>query len=250
MVSMESRSLSYFFSGLVAVCAIFAAAEAGAANDLGYLQVGSALTLDASTPEFQFTTLEILSGATLTFSGLEASDLLVLRASEAIRIDGALVFDPANAIWIEAPQIEIGSGVLLNLPGGSITLSASNSIIMNGTINVLAGFPSVSIPVASGTITLNAPTSGTGIIDGSGLLIAPGGSINLQSPGSISLQSPVPEPDTWTMLVAGMGLVGFAVRRRKTMNNQARNQAGKRYSACGRQTPGLCRFHILRVRIG
>ena len=33
----------------------------------------------------------------------------------------------------------------------------------------------------------------------------------------IALVSPIPEPETYAMLLAGLGLLGFIVRRRKTV---------------------------------
>ena len=35
------------------------------------------------------------------------------------------------------------------------------------------------------------------------------------TPNSISI-APVPEPETWAMMAAGLGLVGFAARRRSS----------------------------------
>lgn len=39
--------------------------------------------------------------------------------------------------------------------------------------------------------------------------------LTISGPGDISLSSAVPEPATWAMLIAGFGLAGAALRRRK-----------------------------------
>jgi hypothetical protein len=47
------------------------------------------------------------------------------------------------------------------------------------------------------------------------------GGLAIQKAGAATLYlqaAPVPEPETWTMLLAGLGLVGFAARRRKCLD--------------------------------
>lgn len=43
----------------------------------------------------------------------------------------------------------------------------------------------------------------------------PGNAGNGWSHSSIYTAAPVPEPETYALMLAGLGLVGFAVRRRK-----------------------------------
>jgi hypothetical protein len=115
-------------AGLFAAVFLSVAVNTNASNDLGYLQADSALTIDASTPEFQFTTFETLSGGMVNFINLEAADTLILHASEAIRIDGLLMFAPVVAIRFEAPQIEPGADAVLEMPlGGLATLVAGGA---------------------------------------------------------------------------------------------------------------------------
>ena len=114
-------------AGFVAVVCLSFAAHANAAINLGFLQVSGALTIDASTPEFQFTTFEILSGGSVNFINLEASDTLIPHAREAIRINGLLAFAPALAIRFEAPQIVLGDGAVVDVAGGGAgTLTGIN----------------------------------------------------------------------------------------------------------------------------
>ncbi|OZA36286.1 MAG: hypothetical protein B7X87_14295, partial [Hydrogenophilales bacterium 17-64-34] len=85
--------------------------------DLGALYVNGAMTLDASTPVFRFTTFELASGSTLSFSNLTATDTLQLSASQSIRLFGELLAAPAGSLTLEAPWVEIGEGGLISLPG-------------------------------------------------------------------------------------------------------------------------------------
>lgn len=180
----------------LAVGAMFASGAA-AANDLGFLRVDGAITLDASTPAFRFTTFEILPGASVLFIGLEAGDTLSLIASEAIRIGGAMQFAPANALRIEAPLIEVSASIAL--PGGSIPLIAG-------------GLGGGSVTLNSGAV-ISVPGFEPVYPDAPERLVGNDVSLIVEPRGSITLQAAVPEADTWAMLAAGLALVGFAARR-------------------------------------
>lgn len=165
---------------LIGVLIVSGAAQA---NSLGDLRVEGTLTLDAGSSLFEFTTLEIQPGASLIFSGLDASDTLVLRASEAIRIDGSIVLAPANSLQLEAPVIVVGTGAMFVVgeAGGGATISAT-------------GLDPLRTPVP-GNVT--------------------GNDVPLFEPrGTLTLQAPVPEADTWVMLAVGLVGVGLGARRR------------------------------------
>lgn len=190
-----------------AACALLAAGVVHAVT-FGDLRVEEAMMLDASEPEFRFVTFEILSGGSVTFTGLDANDTLILRASQAIRIDGAMILAPALSIRIEAPQIVLGAGAVLALPGGSIVLIADGP--GGGTISLDPG----AMLIAGGTTTFPvidpARLESIMIRDGSGTLI-------VVPRGDVTLQAPVPEAEAWTMMLAGLGLVGFVAARRKSV---------------------------------
>lgn len=187
--------------------------------DLGALHVDGQMTLDASTSTFHFTTFEMAVGSTVSFVNLGADDSLRLIASAAIRIRGELVFAPASALYIEAPIIELGEGAVIAAPGGSISLIAgpvedrlrSADLLAGGTVTVL---PGASLEVSGAGIV--RPTEPVRIGGGGSLSITPGGIVTLQGavPESVTVQAPVPEPETYGMLLAGLGLVGFMARRR------------------------------------
>lgn len=189
--------------------------------DFGALYVNGSMTLDASTPIFHFTTLEMAAGSTLSFSNLMADDTLQLIASEAIRIRGELQFLPAFRLHIEAPLVELGEGGLISAPGGSVTLVAgrdidgSRPIIEPGSGSVLTLLPGAFIDVSAAGAGLRDQSIRLGeggvvrVADGrllQGVGILPGG-------GIVTLQAAVPEPGTLAMLLAG--LVGWAAVRRR-----------------------------------
>jgi PEP-CTERM motif len=192
---------------VLAACAFLAAGVAHAVT-FGDLRVEAAVMLDASEPEFQFGTFEILTGGSVTFTGLDASETLILRASEAIRIDGEMILAPALSLRIEAPQIVLGAGAVLVLTGGIMTLIADGP---GGTISLDPG----ATLIAGGE---------SGVIYGPAidpLRLEPIGSLNgsavviTEQRGDVSLQAPVPEAETYAMMLAGLGLVGWAAVCRK-----------------------------------
>ena len=147
-----------------------------------------------------------------TFTGLDVSDTLILRASQAIRIDGSMILAPALSIRIEAPQIVLGAGAVLALPGVSITFIADGLNLNGGTVLLDPGATLVAGGTGSGTTPFP-------VIDPLRLErvrnIGVSGAVTIEQSGDVSLQAPVPEAETYALMLAGLGLVGFAAARRK-----------------------------------
>lgn len=103
-----------------------------------------------------------------------------------------------SAAWLATPAASEGPRLI----GVNIDLfDASNTLVASDTFaGVLADFAHSTFAsgLAAGTYTLVA--SGNGIRDSS---------------LDISLTLAVPEPETYALLLAGIGAVGFAARRRK-----------------------------------
>lgn len=189
--------------------------------DSGALFVNGAMTLDASTPIFHFTTFELTAGSTLSFSNLTATDSVQLSASQSIRIFGELQMAPARGLYIQAPQVVIGQNGVIRLPGGSVTLVGGRDIdglrpiIESGAGGALTLLPGWSIDISAAGI--GHPAQPIRLGEGGVLQLADGSllpSVGVHTGGEIvTLQAAVPEPGTLAMLLAG--LVGWsAVRSR------------------------------------
>lgn len=106
-----------------------------------------------------------------------------------------------NAAWLVTGANDFGprlSGVNIDL------FDASNNLVQSDTFaGVLGSFAHSTFSglLGAGTYTLVA----TGIGERDSVL-------------DISITTAVPEPETYAMLLAGLGLAGYAIRRRKTLS--------------------------------
>ncbi len=144
---------------------------------------------------FNFTDIFIPDGVMVSFSELAVGQPIHLLATGSIDIAGSIDAG-SNALWIETPGTFTLTG---SISGGSLTLYA-------GTL--IAGGPATGPdrgPLGSGgTISLGGgrPSGTTG---GSG---SSGGDITIHA-----VPSPVPEPESFALMLAGLGVIGFRVRR-------------------------------------
>ena len=127
-----------------------------------------------------------------------ADDLILFRFSSAVQLDKLTLLqfggDSDLSIWA-------GSGSL-NLDGVKpAALGSATPFINNSSLNTIK------------TVDLSSFTGSYDWLAVSARLAQANDFAKLQSL-TVQPTSPVPEPGNWAMLLAGLGLVGFAVRRR------------------------------------
>lgn len=111
------------------------------------------------------------------------------------------------------PGTSGGYDTFLHLYQGSFDPSAALS-------NVLIGNDDRNFGYAGFTTNLLTGTNYIAVVSGFGTTSSGSYSLTITGPGDITLGSlntgAVPEPESWAMLIAGFGLVGTALRRRRS----------------------------------
>jgi len=118
------------------------------------------------------------------------------------------VFDDWISFSIPVDSSGDGSSNIISLGGGGITFTALNLyedavVIATGIIDGSNSLLSFADGATPGNYTLNI----------AGYKLNPAAAASYA--GNISI-SPVPEPETYAMLLAGLGMIGFSIRRRKS----------------------------------
>lgn len=162
---------------------------------LKHIVLASALAFGAATSAFAATSLTTTltpSGVGVTFGGINQT--------------GGTVTDTFTFNYVGGVASSVFSALKFSNSGFDIT-----SVVLNGT-SVFAdnSFPAP-FPGATVEVFTLAPTlfnAGTNTITVTGTYGALGGSYS----GSVT---PVPEPETYALMLAGLGLVAAMARRRK-----------------------------------
>lgn len=193
----------------------------------GYFNPTTSVVFDLTQQTFNFTSMFIPSGVTVSFSGLTSSQPIEMLATGNIDIAGTLDFG-LNSLWLETPaSISVLGSIILG-SGGSLSMVANSINIPSvvpmpgGDIRIKAGGGIIPVPdrsgvsICSGSGCSNLLSPGTITLNNGGGIIVAGGNISICSSCSNLLLSPVPEPETYVMMLIGLSLVGFMARRRKS----------------------------------
>lgn len=107
-----------------------------------------------------------------------------------------------------------GSGLGLSTSGDGVSVfNAGGTLQAKVTFNASSGSPYRTFDNAAGLN--NTAISQMSVIGTNGAFVAANDAFEIGSPGMIAA---VPEPQTYAMLLAGLGLVGAIARRRKSVN--------------------------------
>lgn len=182
---------------------------------LGLVQSAQALdfhpiesvTLEWTEPGiFQFDSFTIPVGVSVFLPGVDAdlaAPTAYFNVTGNVLLEGALLAPGwnisigFNGSFVSTPssRIESHSLTLKSLGSGSLQLDGD-------------------IVIAGSSIDVTAPTSGLIRAPQGEIILEQGGDITLSESGSLTLNAPVPEPKTYAMLLAGLGLIGYVVRKR------------------------------------
>jgi hypothetical protein len=221
MHTNATTSLRHAWSALVLallLCPVAAHAYTSTGSD-GLFQPTASTVLDPAASIFNFTSIFIPAGVTVSFGGLASAQPIELLATGNIDIEGTLDAG-ANSLWIQTPgDIAVpgslrGSGNLSLFAGNTVNLGGAGGIYATGGGGITIGSGGATLTGGGGTLL----TGGGSIITGGGGGILTGGS-GLSCSGNCSgLMLTVPEPHVWAMFPIGM-LALFAalrIRRRST----------------------------------
>jgi hypothetical protein len=189
----NAGALALAFACALAGAAPVSAAQAEPFEALEARIIDDAQVFDAANGNtFRFISFELTPEGSLSFTNLGVHSFVEIEAQESIRINGLIELGRGFGLVIDAPVIVIGEGALIDI-FKSRGVTATQSIE----------------PAAGGDISLGSTVS---VLKPS-LRVGQGGNISLSAGNGIQVTSAVPEADTSSMLLAGLGLLRLLAHR-------------------------------------
>jgi len=185
-----------------------------AMNSLALMGAGTGLGADLTGMTLIPGVYSVLAGTTNLTGALTLDGLGNANAFWVFQMPSTLITSSGSTVSI----INTGTdaGVFWNV-GSSATLGSSTSFqgnilaLASITLGSGASLGCGSALAHTGAVTMNANFVATGCYGG--LEVAALGEVATAiGPGPVT---PIPEPETYAMMLAGLGLLGFAARRRK-----------------------------------
>lgn len=133
----------------------------------------------------------------------------IFTVATAGTINHSLTFDITGALYAGSGIFDLSLGNITNINGLTAKIFSSGSSTPYASFTPVLGGDLLVLPVGTyfgvGSYTLKIGGEATGMA----LFGLPAGSYSI---GAVT--APVPEPETWAMLLAGMGLVALRVRQK------------------------------------
>lgn len=132
-------------------------------------------------------------------------------------IDHSLTFDITGDLYAGSGVFDISLGNIINIDGLTADIFTSSNAVTPYASFTPIGADLLVLPLGtyfgtgSYTLKIGGEVTGTGLV---GLL--PHGAYTVAA-----VTVPVPEPETWAMLLAGMGLVGLRARQKAKAEREA-----------------------------
>ncbi len=198
------KNLPLVAAGLLALCAVPAHADVTlfSSPDLMPSFSGSAGSVDAvfSSPAAGSGNLSFQLGGYASLDGVNCcTDVFSLSVNGSVVFEGSFNMGGGgvNTVWTSP----VGASVLVTTFGASDDPHNSTQVTWAG------GITDISLPIA-----LHAGSNTVTFAYGGGLqgLGDEGWKVN-----AVAVTAPVPEPETYAMMLAGLGMLGAVARRRK-----------------------------------
>jgi len=162
----------------------------------GHLTSGTASTLATSPSNGEFDSLSY------TFNGAAGQSTFSIGPGNVPTRSG-----PASILVAQGSLIAGGVGST-NAGGGNFVPTAAATVSFATAASAGVFFVSP-VPFYNVALTAFTNTLSEVAFNGTGFTITQGG-------GSVNFASPVPEPDTYALMLGGLGVLGFLARRRRS----------------------------------